>query len=456
MAFDSCVSTPPVITPDANRALTLYSIARTAGAPAAYEAAAHALAAALQAAVVASRLDRPPEQRRAAHAPEIAAMVAVSGYAPEAAAYEIATRRAKLPRTPKARSAPAGEDLAATLPRPPRNKLASGAFTVTWADGSETFVSAVTWHSGKPATRWAAAFQAADRLRRLRSRAAYAADLEAGADGVARWHADSSGLQRETPAFQELVTCRPLPPLVGISEDVGGETFTPAAGSAFGGGDAERARLLEASICEPRAPWRFNSWQGVEGAIPLPGARGDLYWKRPAALADEMRDRPATHWATGWPPIWREVMRRDAMAAFAVAPADLQTAAPGENLAGLHTVDLDSARVVIDLAAARAKASARFCEDEPAWPAAADKLSWEDREAAKAAHAQWATRRSWHEARREAAIRLDLMACAVPSQGRVYTLRSGTLGRSFTIDNGPGTAGACFDAHALDCLAFAA
>ncbi len=450
MAFDSCI-TPAALRPDANAALRMYDIARTAGAPAAYEAAAHALAGALQAAVVASRLDRPPEQRRAAHAPEIAAMVDAGRYTPEAAAYELATRPAKLPRTPKARSAPAGEDLAAKLPRPPRNKLASGAFTVTWADGSETFVSAVTWHSGKPATRWAAAFQAADRLRRLRSRAAYAADLEAGADGVARWHADSSGLRRETPAFQELVTCRPLPPLAGISEDAGGETFTPAAGSAFGAGDAERARLLEASICEPRAPWRFNSWQGVEGAIPLPGARGDLYWKRPPAEADAMRDCPATHWATGWPPIWREVMRRHAMAAFAVEAPPARTAEPGASCRDADPRDIDRTEVVIDTSAAMALAGEPF--DEPAPAEAPTGAGYEQSQACARALAAWRGRKEQWKSRHGAAHAALAMAERAP--GCVYTLRSGAAGRSFSIEAGPGI-GRTFNADALRFMAFAA
>jgi hypothetical protein len=424
MAFDSCTTwtAAPVTRPDANAALRLYQIARTAGAPAAYEAAAHALAAALQAANVAARLDRPADQRQPARAADS------DPATPAADTGE--TRRANLPRRPSAKAAPAGDDLAGALGNIPKNKLASGAFVVTWADGSETFVSAVSWHAGKPATRWAAAFQAADRLRRMRGRAAYAADLATGADSVARYYRDGSGLERETPDFQALTACRPLPALATIGEELTGETFTAPDGSAFGAGDPDRARALEAAICQPFTPWRLHERRQAARE----GLAKDWAYFRPAA--PDVADSAAGGWSwfTGWPQVWRDEMRRDALAAFAPEAPAAVTADKGEALTGADPRDVDGAAVVIDLEAAHRRSAIAFPEREP--EGREQRAAWDHR------------REAWARGARAA------MAMAETHPGRVWTLHAGPLGRSFTIE-GPG-GGRSFNADALAFIARAA
>lgn len=414
------------------RALALYQLARTAGAPTAYEVAAHALAAALEAALTVRRMDRPADHREAAH------MVANSGYTPEAAAYELTTRRASPPCRPRAKSALAGDDLTAPTSLLPRKHQAVNAYTVRWADGAETFVSSVVSDARKPASRGATAFRAADRLRRRRSRAEYLASLESGADGVECYDVDSSGLRRDAPAFLELLKCRPLPPLAGIRDETTGETFEAPDGSVHGAGDAARALELEAAICRPRMAARY-ALPPFEGAIPL--ARSDFYFLPiPDGFEDDGRPGPRQHCATGWPEAWRKAMRADALAAFAPEPAAIRTAAVGESLAMVDPRDIERADAVIDLEAARARAALPFPEAEPK-SGKANSYS---------ASVAWESRRNAWQAGARAAV-----AMAERDPGRVYTLRAGPLGRSFSLEASP-SVGRTFDRAALAFIARAA
>lgn len=80
-----------------------------------------------------------------------------------------------------------------------------GEFTVTWADGSETLVKGVCFD--READRWPAAFQAADRLRRMRGR--HAAWAEIGAPP--RWTTGPLGIVRQTQEYERYCAERPLP-----------------------------------------------------------------------------------------------------------------------------------------------------------------------------------------------------------------------------------------------------
>lgn len=234
----------PAAFANADAALTLYSLARTSGAPAAYEQAAHALAAALEAERAVSRAFRRP-------AP-LASIRPVDQSDP-------APQSAPLPKAKSARKASPGDDLAERLTRPPRAKVAVSAFVCRWEDGSETRVSAVVYHAGKPATRWAAAFQAADRLRRLRH-ARYLENTKWSASGLPdhAWYAEGRfaqgpcGVDLHSQAWHRLVRALPMPALVAIIDEVSGETFSAAAGSAYGAGDPnEVATQLEAILHPP-------------------------------------------------------------------------------------------------------------------------------------------------------------------------------------------------------------
>lgn len=94
-----------------------------------------------------------------------------------------------------------------------------GEFIVTWADGSDTLVRGVIYD--RPQDKWAAAFQAADRLRRQRAR--HAAWVEIGAPP--RWTTGPNRVEIQTPAYEEYVRTRPLPAAVSILAD-DGETFS--------------------------------------------------------------------------------------------------------------------------------------------------------------------------------------------------------------------------------------
>jgi hypothetical protein len=85
-----------------------------------------------------------------------------------------------------------------------------GSFLVTWADGSATKVTGVIWD--KPEDREAAAYQAANRLRRYRARHGW----EGHPGAPTRWERGMCGIQRETARWWTYVRCRELPPLAKI------------------------------------------------------------------------------------------------------------------------------------------------------------------------------------------------------------------------------------------------
>lgn len=93
-----------------------------------------------------------------------------------------------------------------------------GEFVIAWEDGTQTLVRGVIYD--RPADRWAAAFQAADRLRRLRARHGW--EGEAGAPG--RWWRPM-GVRVETPLWWAYVAARPMPGLLSILAD-DGETYS--------------------------------------------------------------------------------------------------------------------------------------------------------------------------------------------------------------------------------------
>jgi hypothetical protein len=128
----------------------------------------------------------------------------------EEAAHMLAAALRKPPRK-------AGGDLAAPIKVGRRAKY-WGDFVIAWADGTETLVRGVIYD--RPADRWAAAFQAADRLRRMRLRHAW----EHEPDAPPRWTRGPLGLQIQSQPYEAFVRERPMPaPVQILAED--GEVF---------------------------------------------------------------------------------------------------------------------------------------------------------------------------------------------------------------------------------------
>ena len=130
---------------------------------------------------------------------------------------------AKAPATPgatcpccgqkiRAPKAPAALALDATLPKPQR-KWPVGAFVAHWADGTETKVSGVPYKESDPAPF---AFQAADRLRRLRvlKRHELRNDPRAWIMGPCR-------VRMLSPWWWDFFRRAELPPLVGLFNEEG-------------------------------------------------------------------------------------------------------------------------------------------------------------------------------------------------------------------------------------------
>lgn len=222
----------------AESALLAYNLARTSGAAGAYEAAAHALASALQ-----TEIGR--RQLRAPMARPALRLVTSEEAAPAPERSQPAKRDARRPRT----TAP---DLDAKVSLP-RSGLAHGAFVVSWADGSQTRISAGVWPAKRPGDRWALAYQVANRLRRLRTRNAYLKALPAACRLMKRHRASGPcGVEIDSPLWRQLQALRPMPSLASIACETTGETFEAPAGAAFGAGDATTAAALERALAEPR------------------------------------------------------------------------------------------------------------------------------------------------------------------------------------------------------------
>lgn len=399
MAYDAesfAPATPAALAPSvdqlralpAAKALALYDLAAATGVAIVAEIAAHALAGALRRAL--ADLDG---LKAAAPAPQAEAPTA-----PPAAP---APRR----RARAAKPAAKGEDLAAPLADPPKAKTATGAFHCVWADGSTTFVSAVPWHASKPETRWAAAFQTADRLRRSRSRDAFAESLTTAQSAVSgRYVTGLMGVRRESPEWLELVCIRPMPALLAIVEETTGATYEPAG--IFGAGDAARARELESQLVSP-----------VQAG------------ERPEAVAHRV--------------ILRQVREAQAREAFAVeaTTAPQETAEAGASVGAASMWDLEGVAVVIDLAAAD-----RHAEFLRAAYARAKAEGGDESANSRDAFAAVRLFRDSTDALRRAAGGESLVR---------FTFARGTGGRTFTLTDSNGRP-VRFGAHALPALAYAA
>ena len=110
-----------------------------------------------------------------------------SEYQPQAEAVEVEPAPKVVELRPAAPVAQVAPELAKPV-KVVRKRAQAGAFVVTWADGSSTRVSGVTW--SKDGDQWAAAYQAANRLRRMRARHTLIADAWAymvvGACGISQ------------------------------------------------------------------------------------------------------------------------------------------------------------------------------------------------------------------------------------------------------------------------------
>jgi len=309
-------------------ALALYDLARTSGAASAYEAAAHALARALQRQMTIAATLRP--------AVALSAALGAPSEAPVTA---------PVISTPKRRSAKVAQvedDLTALFARPTRAKAATGSFWAVWSDGTATRVCGVVYHSGKTQQRWAAALHAADTLRRLRARHAYARDLHAmaGFEGAPLTVRTSCGVLVDSPDWQRLAAIRPMPGLSAIFDEATGETFNPPPGGHYGAGDAIEAAALEAKIVPPRRPWRIAEIKAQGGQIfgVRQGGQGIAY---------QVAGHDRLLVADGGPEVLA-AWRADAREAFAeiAEPAPKQTAHAGERPPE-HLSDLDGLAVVI-------------------------------------------------------------------------------------------------------------
>lgn len=362
-------------TPEA--ALALYDLARTSGASSAYEAAAHALARALQRQVILGATLRRP-------APLSAPMGAPS------------EPMAKAPSKARvARLKQVEDDLAAIFARPSRANAATGSFWCVWSDGTATRVCGVVYHAGKPKTRWSAALRAGDTLRRLRARHAYALQLHAMAGGqsAALQVRTSCGVMVDSPDWQRLAMVRPMPGLAAIFDECSGETFTPPPGDHYGAGNAEEAAALEAKLVPPRLFWRVAEISAQGGQIF--GAK-----QNGAGIAYQVASDGPLLVADGGPAVLT-AWRADAREAFALAmePAPKATAQAGER-PPQHLSDLDGLAVVIaapSLSAAVADALAAW-NDARAPLETLREVMQETREAAQRANATPDDARAYEEA----------------------------------------------------------
>ncbi len=274
----------------AETAFAAYQLACTTGTPDAWQAAAHALASGLRAERARRMAPRPGNSR-----PRL--VIDNTTTAPEPKAK--AARRAKA----------ATVDLDAPVSVPKR-AAAVGSFIVFWSDGSTTRVQGVTWSNSKPAGRWARAYQAANRVRRIRLSRALVRDLS-GPDGsppAGRWRSGPCGVPIDTPDWQALVKTYPLAHLTTVHDESTGETFSAPTGSTFGSGDAAAARDIEARVTLPALP---GSWADA-------ARTGTKLERRDGAITYRLdrEDGPTCGQMTPWTPAWRQQMIHDARAAF--------------------------------------------------------------------------------------------------------------------------------------------
>ena len=251
----------PLSVATADTALAAYEIALTTRTPAAFETAAHALAAALRRDQALARSgSRPrPSLRLVADNPE-----------PQSA-----------PKRSKAQSA-SGPDLDAPVKAAPKKGAAVGAFHVVWADGTVTRVSAVTYHAGKPDTRWPLAYQLANRLRRRRMARDLRADLEQTSRLVGADRILSGGIVSESEAWRAYLASVPLAPLSAIFCENTGEAFDAPDGSAFGAGDRAEADRLAQTMTAPRVLGEPDALLSLE-ALRQQAHDARVLWETPKA-----------------------------------------------------------------------------------------------------------------------------------------------------------------------------
>lgn len=295
----------------AETALAAYQMACTTGEPDSYEAAAHALAGALKA----------ERARRMAPRPG-------AGAGPRLVVDNDPTPQSARPTAKPARkSAPMVADLDAPLPAAKRGSPA-GSFLIEWSDGSTTRVQGLAWPAAKPATRWARAYQAGNRVRRLRHARELQPELTRTA--VVEGHRDtlSGGIAVDSAAWRELVAVMPLPALVGIVDETTGERFAAPEGTAFGAGDRVRACAVEASLCRPFLPWLAADVARSHALWNDDHRDGVVYVVRRMEGDAEVGGVAC---ASPWPDAYRRQVIRDAEMAFALP---VETVAEAEVVAG--------------------------------------------------------------------------------------------------------------------------
>lgn len=312
----------------AEAALALYDLAMTSGAASAYEAAAHALAKALQRQKALSvTMSRP------------------APVAPLGAPCE--PPQAKPARKVSARAAKAADDDLTVLFTAPRNKAATGSFWVVWEDGTATRVSGVVYNSTKPQTRWAAALRAADQLRRMRARHAYAAQLAemAAGDVPALKVHTSGGVMVDSADWQRLAMIRPMAALSAIYDETSGDMFNAPAGGRYGAGDVAEAAALEARLVPARLFWRRAEIERQGGRIFRGRASGSMIvYERGDSVKLRMADLEPAALAS------MKASAREAFSDEHAAPT-LDTSTPGAPPPSSF-FDLDGRAVVIDRTAA--------------------------------------------------------------------------------------------------------
>lgn len=330
------MNTLSMTAPAPEAALALYDLAVTSGAASAYEAAAHALARALQ------------RQKAISAAKPRLTVVASLGAPCEPVAVRPARKAAR-------RATEATEDALTALFTTPRSKAATGSFWVVWTDGTATRVSGVVFNATKPQTRWAAALKAADQLRRMRARHAYAVQLAemAAGDVPALKVRTSAGVMVDSAEWQRLAAVRPMAALAAIFDETSEEMFTPPEGRCYGAGDAEEARALEARLVPARLFWRRAEIERQGGRIfrgHAPGAM--IVYERPDSVKLRMADMDAPALAS---------MRASARDAFesVIPPKALEFADVGAE-APESFFDLDGRTVVIDPTASDSDGDRQF------------------------------------------------------------------------------------------------
>lgn len=280
----------------AETALAAYQMACATGAPGSYEAAAHALAGALRCERARRMAPRPP-----------------AGIRPRLVVDNDPTDQAASPPVKSSRKAARGlVDLDTRLPAPKRNSPA-GSFLVEWTDGSTTRVQGVSWAAAKPDTRWAKAYQAANRVRRARFGRLLSAEM-GGPDGIrGRYAVGPCGVQVDSPAWLELLACTPLPALVAIVDETLGTRFEAPVGTSYGVGDEARATALTSELCAPRLPWLEAEAAKVNDLFRTTGD-GVSYWVHRGEGEDAIQGVCVM---TPWPDAYRRHMIHNAQEAFA-------------------------------------------------------------------------------------------------------------------------------------------